>query len=225
MGNVALGADERAALAAGVSPFLVRPANLKDWFPLFGFSDPEMNYATPGRGLAITGTPPSANPPPVTLFTTPPASFLGEVGGEEEKYIKFDTSFLIEKLERYLKFDTDIVPWEHPYVKFDASLLLEAGAYLKTDTVFAQALEKFVKFNTAFTTWDEYLKFDSSLEGKREAFIRFATLFAYGARYMKFKALLTNAPVLGDLGGSPAAGATGLLARQYLSIESIKKEV
>ena len=51
--NVVLTAGERAALAAGVSPLLVRPSNLKRYRPLSGFVTPENDWVA-GDALTVT---------------------------------------------------------------------------------------------------------------------------------------------------------------------------
>lgn len=69
--NVALTDAEVAALARGISPTLIRPANLKYFMPLEAGAGYAINRANGGSPFAVTGTPTAANHAP----TMPPYDF------------------------------------------------------------------------------------------------------------------------------------------------------
>lgn len=54
--DVALSDAEIAALATGVSPLLIRPANLKGYWPVYGSGSPEADLSGNGNNATITGT-------------------------------------------------------------------------------------------------------------------------------------------------------------------------
>lgn len=62
--NVALSAEERAALAKGVSPRQIRPGSLKAYAPAWGGGTNEIDMAVGGVWTAV-GTIPTYNHPPV----------------------------------------------------------------------------------------------------------------------------------------------------------------
>lgn len=59
--NVALGLSEIEALAAGISPIMIRPESLVLYVPIIGRSSPEINLV--GASIALDGTPPVAAHP------------------------------------------------------------------------------------------------------------------------------------------------------------------
>lgn len=61
--NVALGADERAALAAGFSPMLIRPTNLISYWPLGGLYGNHFRDIVGGYNLTQVGTVTAAEHP------------------------------------------------------------------------------------------------------------------------------------------------------------------
>lgn len=67
--NVALTANEIAALAAGVNPRRIRPGSLKSYWPLWGLSSPEPDLSGGAYNLTLQGTS-LANHAPLTLSTT-----------------------------------------------------------------------------------------------------------------------------------------------------------
>jgi len=67
--DVVLTNDEQLALASGVNPFAIEPANIKCNCPLDGNDSPENNYATPADTAAHVGTPVKyVGNPPVELL-------------------------------------------------------------------------------------------------------------------------------------------------------------
>lgn len=60
--NVALDAAEIAALAKGISPFLIRPASLIAYWPLFGNNSPEIDRWKNKSDLTVTGATKGAHP-------------------------------------------------------------------------------------------------------------------------------------------------------------------
>jgi hypothetical protein len=77
--DVQLTDAEVTALANGVSPFRIRPADLHAYWKLHGLASPEPNCATTGdtRNLTLTGAPGQADHAPVA---TPFAGFMGWKG-------------------------------------------------------------------------------------------------------------------------------------------------
>ena len=75
--NVALTANEMASLAKGISPLLIRPANLVFYAPLMGTNSPEIDVVGL-YNLTLTGTSKSAHPrifrPTAKILTFPSAS-------------------------------------------------------------------------------------------------------------------------------------------------------
>lgn len=74
--DVELTAGEIAALAGGVSPTRIRPANLGGYWPINGIDSPERDFSpgilsTTRRSMTMTGTAAQSNHPPVS-----PAPFL-----------------------------------------------------------------------------------------------------------------------------------------------------
>lgn len=67
--NVALGADERAALAAGFSPLLIRPANLINYWPLGGIYGNHYRDIVGGYDLTQVGTVTAAEHPRIIYPT------------------------------------------------------------------------------------------------------------------------------------------------------------
>lgn len=65
--TAALTADEIAALAAGVSPRLIRPDSLYRYRPLLGVDSPEVDYSGNGGNVSLTGSPARADHAPVTM--------------------------------------------------------------------------------------------------------------------------------------------------------------
>lgn len=78
--NAVLTASEWAALAAGVSPFRVRPQSLIHYLPMFGLASPEPDLSGNANNGTLTGTTP-ANHPPVTLFTRKARAEVQAAGG------------------------------------------------------------------------------------------------------------------------------------------------
>ena len=80
--NVALSDGEIAALATGVIPYLVRPAALKGYWPLWGLVSPEPDMSGGARNLTLVNGPTYANHAPTTLWTPKPPTFapMIEVG-------------------------------------------------------------------------------------------------------------------------------------------------
>lgn len=66
--NAALSPAEVGALAKGVSPLLIRPANLKGYWPLWGASSPEADLSGNGNAATITGTVNAADHGPVGIY-------------------------------------------------------------------------------------------------------------------------------------------------------------
>ena len=66
--DVVLTDDEISALARGVTPNRVRPANLKGYWPVWGLHSPEIDLSGNGNSLAVTGAV-KADHAPVTLYT------------------------------------------------------------------------------------------------------------------------------------------------------------
>lgn len=66
--NVALNNAEIAALAEGVSPLLIRPQNLRGYWPLSGTGSPEPDYSGLGSHATINGSLSAGNNPPVRPF-------------------------------------------------------------------------------------------------------------------------------------------------------------
>ena len=66
--DVILDADERAALAAGVIPWKIRPASLVSCVPIWGLHDPEIDFINE-RTWTLAGTPTRANGAPVLPFS------------------------------------------------------------------------------------------------------------------------------------------------------------
>jgi hypothetical protein len=62
--NVGLTADEIASLAKGVPPDAVRPANLVEYWPLYGRNSPEQGLIS-GISGTLTGSPTVAEHPPM----------------------------------------------------------------------------------------------------------------------------------------------------------------
>jgi len=70
--DVALTDAEIASLAKGFSPLLVRPQNLKGYWPLWGTGSPERDYSGLGSHATVTGTVNAGNKhPPVMPFVLP----------------------------------------------------------------------------------------------------------------------------------------------------------
>jgi len=70
--NVALTDAEITALASGVNPRYMRPANLKLYVPIWGNSDPEYDLSNNGINLALVNAPGKVDHAPVTLFSRKP---------------------------------------------------------------------------------------------------------------------------------------------------------
>lgn len=66
--NVALNAQEVAALGKGTNPKLIRPENLQLYYPLYGDASPEVNHGLGGStyNLTLVNTPTTAAHPPVS---------------------------------------------------------------------------------------------------------------------------------------------------------------
>lgn len=81
--NVALVANEAAALAKGKLPKEVRPLSLKGYNPLWGIQSPEPDLSGNQNNGTLTGTA-FATGPPTTLFTrksrTPPDIYTAPTG-------------------------------------------------------------------------------------------------------------------------------------------------
>lgn len=77
--DAALSAAELAALAKGVSPLLIRPANLKGYWPLWGVGSPEADLSGNKNNATITGTVNAANHAPTGPYAPPglPSTFGG----------------------------------------------------------------------------------------------------------------------------------------------------
>lgn len=69
--DVALNDSELHALSRGVSPLLIRPANLKGYWPIFGTGSPERDYSGQGNAATISGTLNPARHAPVMPFVLP----------------------------------------------------------------------------------------------------------------------------------------------------------
>lgn len=68
--SVALTDNEVAALAKGVPAYLIRPAALKIYYPLYGLASPEPDFSGNAANSTLAGSPPAgATNPPTTLFT------------------------------------------------------------------------------------------------------------------------------------------------------------
>lgn len=68
MWNVVLSADEKAALAAKVSPAQIRPTSLKGHWDLQGIFDPEIDYTAEANSLTLVSSPGRADHAPVALW-------------------------------------------------------------------------------------------------------------------------------------------------------------
>lgn len=66
--NVALTAPEIDALARGVSPRLIRPGNLKGYWPVWGAASPEPDLSGSGFNMSLTGTPAQVDHPPTMAY-------------------------------------------------------------------------------------------------------------------------------------------------------------
>ncbi len=66
--NVALSASEITALARGVRPLMIRPANIIHYMPLDGLSSPEPDFSGKKNNGTLTGTT-FGSGPPITLVT------------------------------------------------------------------------------------------------------------------------------------------------------------
>lgn len=81
--NVALSANEVAALAKGVPPRYVRPQSLVGYWPLWGLLSPEPDMSGNANAMVLTNAPTKANHAPTTLWTqkarTPPDFASGAV--------------------------------------------------------------------------------------------------------------------------------------------------
>lgn len=65
--DAALADDEIAALARGVNPFRIRPANIWYW-PLWGNHSPEIDLSRNAASMTLTGSPAKADDAPVAPF-------------------------------------------------------------------------------------------------------------------------------------------------------------
>ena len=68
--SVALTAGEHTALAAGVSPLLIRPASLLGYWPIWGTSSPEIERMAANAGT-VTGTAPVSAHPRIAYPVSP----------------------------------------------------------------------------------------------------------------------------------------------------------
>lgn len=85
--NVVLTADERAALAAAVSPLLIRPASLVAYWPLIGRYSPEIEL-TNGDAVTLTNGPTNADHCRIFYPPRPQRySFAAAVAGTRSKRI------------------------------------------------------------------------------------------------------------------------------------------
>lgn len=66
--DVALSADEVAALASGILPIYIRPDKLLACYPLWGVQSPEIDLTSNARSVTLTGTTRGATDAPVEPF-------------------------------------------------------------------------------------------------------------------------------------------------------------
>lgn len=76
--DVALTAEEIAALARGVHPRRVRPGDCVGYWPILGTSSPEPDFSGNGNAMTLTGSPAVADGPPVEPLVI---GWVPDVGG------------------------------------------------------------------------------------------------------------------------------------------------
>lgn len=65
MWNTAISAAEILALSKGINPFMIRPANLKGYWPIYGVAAPEADFTDTPANFSLVGTLNQANHGPV----------------------------------------------------------------------------------------------------------------------------------------------------------------
>ncbi len=110
------------------------------------------------------------------------------------------------------------------FIRGDVLLVAEAQRFIKGDSAFDRLVLTNIRGDVLFATFERFIKGDSAFEAEPSRFIKGDTLFAVFARFIKGDAALFTNPPLVELGPAPAATATGLLSRHWLSVASVKKE-
>lgn len=171
--NIALSTGELAALAKGVPAQVIRPSNLKGYWPLHGVGSSERDYSGLGTHATITGTVAAGTRhPPVTPFV-PHAIARQSLGGalfnedSETVYLDLQPS------------TTDVVD----YVDQSTVLLDLQPSALEEHTTY-DAAEVYLDLSNlggeCYTTWSaEYL-------GEGEAFVEF-----FGEAYTSISGVAT----------------------------------
>lgn len=67
--NVALNANERAALARGVHPLNIRPLSIVAPWPIWGLHSPEIDLSGNGQEMVLNGSPARSNHAPVEPYS------------------------------------------------------------------------------------------------------------------------------------------------------------
>jgi len=87
--DAALTVAELSALAKGVSPLFVRPANLKGYWPMWGVGSPEADLSGNANNATVTGTVPVGDHAPVGMAM--PAPFVYDFEAPSVAYLKAGT--------------------------------------------------------------------------------------------------------------------------------------
>ncbi len=77
--NLVLADAEFAALATGINSYMVRPANIVGYWPLWGLSAPEPDMSGNVQNMTLNNSPIYATHAPATLWTPKPATFTSTV--------------------------------------------------------------------------------------------------------------------------------------------------
>ena len=164
------------------------------------------------------------------------------VGDELERYIKGQASLealrerfikgapLLSYPERFVKGHPALEALKNPYIKGDADLQAEAARYIKGIPSLRTLIESYIKGNVLFSYVERYIKSNTAFQANAQRFIRGLVAFnlavsGFGVRFIKGDASLSIKPPLQTLGDAPPATASGLLSRQYLNLDSVKKVV
>lgn len=94
--NAALDDREVTALATGINPFRVRPANVVGYWPLWGLHSPDIDLTASGNNMTVTGTA-LADDAPVALLNSAilRTNIAGEIaaGGGGAVPVKWDSMY------------------------------------------------------------------------------------------------------------------------------------
>lgn len=137
---------------------------------------------------------------------------------------------LLSYPERFLKGIPLLSALRNFYIKGDADLQAETERYIKGIPGLRMLVESYIKGNVLFSFVERYIKGNATFTAKTERFIRGLVAFdlavsGFGMRYIRGEAALYKNPPLQVLGDAPATTTGGLISRQYLNLNSVKKIV